>query len=160
MLFRSTIQHQKAQKSLESLKALSAPSATVLRDGNRVQIPSVEVVPGDILFLDAGDLVVADGRILESTALYVNESSLTGESVAVWKNEQPIPKNVSLADRACMVYSGSLVTSGRGSLVVTSTGMNTEIGNIALMMNDTKEKRLLFKSAWINSAADWQRQLW
>ena len=136
-----TIQHQKAQKSLESLKALSAPSATVLRDGNRVQIPSVEVVPGDILFLDAGDLVVADGRILESTALYVNESSLTGESVAVWKNEQPIPKNVSLADRACMVYSGSLVTSGRGSLVVTSTGMNTEIGNIALMMNDTKEKK-------------------
>lgn len=136
-----TIQHQKAQKSLESLKALSAPSATVLRDGNRVQIPSVEVVPGDILYLDAGDLVVADGRILESTALYVNESSLTGESAAVWKNEEPISKKVPLADRTCMVYSGSLVTSGRGRLVVTSTGMNTEIGNIALMMNDTKEKK-------------------
>ncbi|MCI9359819.1 MAG: cation-translocating P-type ATPase [Hungatella sp.] len=136
-----TIQHQKAQKSLESLKALSAPMATVLRDKRETQIPSREVVPGDILFLEAGDLVVADGRILEAAALYINESSLTGESLAVWKTEKPVERTVSLADRSNMVYSGSLVTSGRGSIVVTATGMNTELGKIASMMNDTKEKK-------------------
>lgn len=136
-----TLQHQKAQKSLESLKALSAPRATVLRDQREVQIPSREVVPGDILYLEAGDLVVADGRILEASALYINESSLTGESLAVWKTEKPVEKTVSLADRSSMVYSGSLVTSGRGIIVVTATGMNTELGKIASMMNDTKEKK-------------------
>lgn len=136
-----TVQHQKAWKSLEGLKALSAPMATALRDGRETPVPSKEVVPGDILYLEAGDLVVADGRILESTALYINESSLTGESAAVGKTERPVEHVVPLADRSSMVYSGSLVTSGRGTMVVTATGMDTELGKIASMMNDTKEKK-------------------
>lgn len=136
-----TVQHQKAQKSLESLKALSAPVALVLRDGKKTRISSKEVVPGDILYLEAGDLVVADGRILESTSLYINESSLTGESAAVGKTEKPVKKEVPLADRSSMVYSGSLVTSGKGTIVVTATGMDTELGKIASMMNNTREKK-------------------
>lgn len=136
-----TVQHQKAQKSLESLKSLSAPTAAVLRNGRKAAVPSVQVVPGDILYLEAGDLVVADGRILESSALYVNESSLTGESDAVLKSWQPVMREVPLADRTSMAYSGSLVTGGRGTMVVTATGMETEIGNIAMMMNDAKEKK-------------------
>ena len=136
-----TVQHQKAQKSLESLKSLSAPTAAVLRNGRKAAVPSAQVVPGDILYLEAGDLVVADGRILESSALYVNESSLTGESDAVLKSWQPVMREVPLADRTSMAYSGSLVTGGRGTMVVTATGMETEIGNIAMMMNDAKEKK-------------------
>lgn len=136
-----TVQHEKAQKSLESLKALSAPIATALRDGKKREVPSAEIVPGDILYLEAGDLVVADGRILEQTALQVNESSLTGESAAVCKTAAPISRTVSLADRENMVYSGSLVTSGRAVMVVTAAGMDTEIGGIAMMMNDAGEKR-------------------
>ncbi len=136
-----TVQHQKAQKSLESLKALSAPVALTLRDGKKTRISSKEVVPGDILYLEAGDLVVADGRILESTSLYINESSLTGESAPVWKVEKPVQKVVPLADRSSMVYSGSLVTAGKGTIVVTATGMETELGKIASMMNNTREKK-------------------
>lgn len=136
-----TVQHQKAQKSLEGLKALSAPMALVLRNGKKTQIPSGEVVPGDILYLEAGDLVVADGRILESTSLYINESSLTGESAAVCKTEKPVQRPVPLADRSSMVYSGSLVTSGKGTVIVTATGMETELGKIASMMNNTREKK-------------------
>lgn len=136
-----TVQHQKAQKSLDSLKSLSAPTAAVLRNGRKTAVPSAQVVPGDILYLEAGDLVVADGRILESSALYVNESSLTGESDAVLKSWQPVVREAPLADRTSMAYSGSLVTGGRGTMVVTATGMETEIGNIAMMMNDAKEKK-------------------
>lgn len=136
-----TIQHEKAEKSLKSLQSLSAPVAVVLRDGKRQEIPSRQVVPGDILCLEAGDLVVADGRILWETGLRVNESSLTGESGAVQKEEGSVFGTAALADRRCMVYSGSLVASGRGEAVVTATGMDTEIGRIALLMNDAKEKK-------------------
>ncbi len=137
-----TVQHFKAQKSLDSLKALSSPEAKVLRDGVKMEIPSKDVVPGDILLLEAGDLVVADGRILESYSLQVNESSLTGESTNVDKTETPIQEeNVPLGDQTNMVFSSSLVTYGRAVAVVTATGMNTEIGKIATLMNDTKEKK-------------------
>ncbi len=136
-----TIQHEKTQKTLESLKNLSAPTAAVLRDGQKLEIPSRQVVPGDILYLETGDLVVADGRVLEAVALQVNESSLTGESGSVFKQEKPLLRQAPLADRSSMVYSGSLVTAGRGTVVVTATGMNTEIGNIAVMMNDSSEKK-------------------
>ena len=137
-----TVQHFKAQKSLDSLKALSSPEAKVLRDGVKMEIPSKDVVPGDILLLEAGDLVVADGRILESYSLQVNESSLTGESTNVDKTEAPIQEeNVPLGDQTNMVFSSSLVTYGRAVAVVTATGMNTEIGKIATLMNDTKEKK-------------------
>lgn len=136
-----TIQHKKAEKSLDSLKSLSSPSAKVLRGGQKLEIPSREVVPGDILLLEAGDLVVADGRILESFSLQVNESSLTGESTNVDKNERLITEEAPLADRINMVFSSSLVTYGRATVVVTGTGMDTEIGKIASLMNATKEKK-------------------
>lgn len=137
-----TVQHQKAEKSLASLKALSAPSARVMRDGHQAEIPSAQVVPGDILMLEAGDLAVADGRILESHSLMVNESSLTGESDSVEKQTESLPgEQIPLGDQSNMVFSGSLVTAGRGVIVVTATGMQTEIGKIASLMNDTKEKK-------------------
>ena len=136
-----TVQYAKAQKSLDSLKALSSPRAKLLRDGVKVQVPSREIVPGDILLLEAGDMVVADGRILENYALQVNESSLTGESLNVDKTDQVIKEDVVLADRINMVYSGSLVASGRAVVVVTGTGMDTEIGRIAELMNQTGEKK-------------------
>ena len=136
-----TVQHQKAEKSLESLKSLSSPCTRVMRNGRKMELSSVDVVPGDILILETGDLVVADGRVLESYALQVNESSLTGESINVEKQTAPIKRQAPLGDRINMVYSGSLVTAGRGMVVVTETGMNTEIGKIAQLMNATKEKK-------------------
>ncbi|MDD5948187.1 MAG: cation-translocating P-type ATPase, partial [Lachnospiraceae bacterium] len=136
-----TVQYSKAQKSLESLKSLSSPSAKVLRDGVKIEVDSKEIVPGDILELEAGDLVVADGRILRNYSLQVNESSLTGESTNVEKEETTISEEVALGDRVNMVYSGSLVTYGRATVVVTETGMDTEMGKIAKLMNDTKEKK-------------------
>ncbi len=136
-----TVQHEKAQKSLESLRSLSSPLAVVLREGAKIQIPSKEVVPGDILYLESGDLVVADGRILETVSLQINESSLTGESDAVSKQEAALSRELPLADRSNMIYSGSLVTGGRGVAVVTDIGMDTEIGRIASMMSSTEEKK-------------------
>lgn len=114
-----TVQHVKAQKSLDSLKQLSSPNARVIRDGVKQEIPSREVVPGDILMLEAGDMVAADGRILHSYSLQVNESSLTGESTNVDKVDTVIEKNAALADRLNMVYSGSLVAYGRAMVLVT-----------------------------------------
>ncbi len=136
-----TAQHIKAEKSLESLKSLSSPNAKVIRDGVKIEIPSKNVVEGDIVVLEAGDLVVADGRILNNFSLQVNESSLTGESTNVDKNEDVIEGEVPLGDRTNMVFSGSLVTYGRALVAVTATGMNTEIGKIASLMNAAKEKK-------------------
>jgi len=139
-----TVQHLKAEKSLDSLKELSSPEARVIRAGESFSLPSAQVVPGDILILETGDLVAADGRLLEVNGLAVNESSLTGESLSVEKHTKGLRIQegaVALADRTNMVFSGSLVTSGRAVAVVTATGMNTEIGKIASLMNDTKEKR-------------------
>lgn len=137
-----TVQYLKAEKSLESLKAMSSPSAKVIRDGSRMQIPSFEVVPGDIVLLEAGDLVVADGRIIENHSLKVNESSLTGESEGVDKWEETIEnEQVALGDQKNMVFSGSLVTYGRASVVVTATGMDTELGKIAALMNQTQQRK-------------------
>ena len=136
-----TVQHVKAEKSLDSLKQLSSPNARVIRDGVQQEIPSREVVPGDILMLEAGDMVAADGRILHSYSLQVNESSLTGESTNVDKVDTLIEKNAALADRLNMVYSGSLVAYGRAMVLVTGTGMNTEIGKIAGLMNAAKQRK-------------------
>lgn len=136
-----TVQHKKAEKSLDSLKSLSSPNAKVIRDGHKIEIPSRNVVPGDIVVLEAGDMVVADGRILENFSLQVNESSLTGESTNVDKQAVDMEAEVPLGDRVNMVYSGSLVTYGRATVVVTGTGMDTEIGKIAALMNATKEKK-------------------
>ena len=136
-----TVQHEKAEKSLASLKTLSAPTAKVLRGGVKGEIPSAQVVKWDILLLEAGDMVTADGRILESYSLQVNESSLTGESTNVEKKTVVLEGEKALGDRINMVYSGSLVTGGRAVVLVTATGMETEIGKIAALMNATKEKR-------------------
>ncbi len=139
-----TVQHQKAEKSLDSLKRLSSPEARVLRDGRSMTIPSALVVPGDILLLETGDMVAADGRLLEVYGQTVIESSLTGESLGVEKHTGAVKARegtVALADRTNMVFSGSLVTSGRAVAVVTATGMNTEIGKIAVLMNGTKEQK-------------------
>ena len=137
-----TVQYFKAEKSLESLKAMSSPAAKVLRDGAKVEVPSKEIVPGDIVFLEAGDLVVADGRVLENFSLKVNESSLTGESEGVEKSADIIPgEKVALGDQKNMVFSGSLVTYGRATVVVTGTGMHTEIGKIASLMNQTQQRK-------------------
>lgn len=136
-----TVQHVKAEKSLEALKSLSAPVAKVLRDGKKQEIAAKDVVPGDILLLEAGDLVTADGRILDNFSLQVNESSLTGESTNIDKLDTTFEKEVPLADRVNMVYSSSLITYGRANVLVTATGMDTEIGKIATLMNETKERR-------------------
>ena len=136
-----TVQYVKAEKSLDSLKELSAPKAKVLRDGNKREILSKEIVPGDVLLLEAGDMIVADGRIIANYSLQVNESSLTGESTNVDKKDETIEKEVALGDRSNMVFSGSLVTYGRANVLVTATGMQTEMGKIATLMNDTKNKK-------------------
>ena len=137
-----TVQYLKAEKSLESLKAMSSPSAKVLRGGVRVEIPSADVVPGDIVLLEAGDMVVADGRVLENFSLKVNESSLTGESEGVDKMAEAITaEQVALGDQKNMVFSGSLVTYGRATVLVTATGMDTELGKIAALMNQTQQRK-------------------
>ena len=137
-----TVQYVKAEKSLESLKAMSAPTAKVLRSGVRTEVSSPELVPGDIVLLEAGDMVVADGRILENFSLKVNESSLTGESEGVEKTAEPISGDrVALGDQKNMVFSGSLVTYGRATVLVTGTGMDTELGRIAALMNATQQRK-------------------
>lgn len=136
-----TVQYVKAEKSLDSLKALSAPKAKVFRDGIKKEVASKDIVPGDLLLLEAGDMIVADGRIVENYSLQVNESALTGESTNVDKKDEEISGEAALADRYNMVFSGSLVTYGRANVLVTATGMDTEMGKIAALMNDTKEKK-------------------
>lgn len=137
-----TVQHFKAEQSLDSLKALSSPTTKLFRNGIKVEVNSKDVVPGDILVLEAGDLVVADGRIIENFSLQVNESSLTGESESVDKTIETIEKEeIALGDQKNMVFSGSLVTYGRALVVVTGTGMCTEIGKIATLMEQTQEKK-------------------
>lgn len=137
-----TVQHVKAEQSLKSLKALSSPTAKVLRNGQKVEIPSEQVVVGDILYLEAGDFVAADGRIIENYSLRVNESALTGESESVEKILKEIDAiNLSPGDQKNMVFSGSHITYGRGIVIITAVGKNTEIGNIARLLEQTKEKQ-------------------
>ncbi|KEJ00909.1 ATPase [Clostridium botulinum A2B7 92] len=137
-----TVQHVKAENSLNSLKKLSSPHAKVIRDGKKMELLSREIVPGDILILEAGDYVPADGRIIENYSIQVNESSLTGESESVLKTSDTISENdIALGDQKNMVFSGSFVTYGRATVVVTSIGMNTEIGKIASLIENTQEKK-------------------
>ena len=137
-----TVQTVKAEKSLEALKRMSSPQAKVLRDGAAVQIDSAEVVPGDILLLEAGDFIAADGRILENFGMKCDESSMTGESEPAEKTDTLLDgDDIPLGDRKNMVYSGSLVTYGRAHVLVTGTGMDTELGKIAALMNETKQRK-------------------
>ncbi len=137
-----TAQHLKAEQSLKSLKALSSPVARVLRSGIKQEIPSRELLVGDVLYLEAGDYVSADGRILENFSLMVNESSLTGESESVHKTADTLSDaHAALGDRLNMVFSGSFVTYGRATVVVTAIGMGTEIGRIANLLETAREKK-------------------
>ena len=136
-----TVQTIKAENSLKSLKKMSAPKAKVLREGSIVEIPSAEVTVGDEVYLDAGDCVPADGRILECTSLKVDESALTGESVPAEKMSEVIQGEVPLGDRNNMVHSGCFVTYGRGSYLVTAVGMETEVGKIAGLLENASDKQ-------------------
>lgn len=136
-----TVQHFKAQKSLDSLRAMAAPNARVMRGGQKMEVPAAELVPGDILLLEAGDVTAADGRVLQNFSLQVSESALTGESENVNKIDTPIDEEeLPLGDRLNMVYSSSLVSYGRAVVLVTATGMQTEIGKIADLMESAQEK--------------------
>ena len=129
------IQEAKAEHSLEALKKLSAPHALVQRNGKKSSLPSAGLVPGDIIFLEAGNMVPADARVLSSAGLKVDESSLTGESTSVEKSPDKVfPEKTPLGDRRNMLYSSSIVTAGHGSAIITDTGMNTEVGKIATMI--------------------------
>ena len=134
------VQQKKAEKSLNSLRDMSTPTAKVIRDGSIQVISSKDVLPGDLLVVEAGDFVCADGRIIESASLQINESQLTGESLSVEKTTDKIEGEASLGDRKNMAYSGSFVTYGRGKILVTETGMSTEVGKIASLLNSAKQK--------------------
>ena len=136
-----TVQTIKAENSLESLKQLAAPEAKVVRNGKVVQIPGREITVGDIVHLEAGDYIPADGRVLESASLKTDESALTGESLGVDKISDPLEGKLALGDQKNMVFSGSYVTYGRGVFLVTDIGMNTEVGKIASLLKNTSEKK-------------------
>ncbi len=136
-----TVQTLKAEKSLDNLKKLSAPNAKVLREGQSIVIPSEEIAVGDVLLLEAGDQIPADGRLIECASLQTNESALTGESTNIDKSLDPIAADVPLGDRHTMVYSGSFVTYGRGKCIVTDIGMNTEVGKIAALIQSAQERK-------------------
>ena len=136
-----TVQTVKATASLDSLKQMSAPTAKVVRDGQVVQLPGREVTVGDVVVLEAGDSICADGRLLECASLKCAESALTGESLPVEKDLADIDGDVPLGDRKNMVFSGCFVTYGRARFLVTSTGMHTEMGRIAALLKSTEEKK-------------------
>lgn len=129
-----TVQTVKASASLDSLRKMSAPTAKVLRDGQVIQIPGREVTVGDVVLLEAGDSVCADGRLLDCASLKAAESALTGESLPVEKQLGECPADAPLGDRKNMVFSGTFVTYGRGSFLVTAIGMDTEMGKIAALL--------------------------
>src|SRR6266702_2101 len=135
------VQEYRAERSLEALKTLAAPKAHVLREGELVSVPSRELVPGEAIVLTAGDRVPADARLLEVASLRVNEASLTGESLPVSKTVEPLPRDAFLGDRRNMVFMGTTVDGGRGKAVVVETGMGTELGKIAgLVQQEAKEE--------------------
>src|SRR5437867_3499717 len=134
-------QEYRAERSLEALKSLAAPKARVLREGGLVAVPSRELVPGDIALLAAGDRVPADARLLESASLRINEAPLTGESLPVSKAVEPVPRDAFVGDRKNMAFMGTTVDGGRGKAVIVETGMTTQLGKIAgLVQQETKEE--------------------
>lgn len=136
-----TVQTVKAEKSLSNLKRLSSPNATVIRNGEAVKIPSEQIAVGDVVVVEAGDQIPADGRLIECASIQVNESALTGESVNIQKKIVDINREVPLGDRVNMLYSGSFVTYGRGRFIVTDVGMSTEVGKIAELIENAQERK-------------------
>ena len=133
-------QEFQAEKAVLALRAMTAPRATVLREGHTEQIPAREVVPGDFLLLEAGDLVAADAQLVEVHALTLNESALTGESVPVEKSATPLEDDVPLADRRDRVFAGTAVVAGTGAAEVFATGMGTQLGNVAHLLSTVQEE--------------------
>jgi Ca2+-transporting ATPase len=134
------VQENRAEQAVAALQAMASPTTRVLRDGQPQQIPTREVVPGDILLIEEGDTLAADGRVIESIALRVAEAALTGESTSVSKDSEPIADEVGIGDQQNMIFSGTAVTSGRGKAIVTHTGPDTQIGNIAGTLQQQKEE--------------------
>jgi len=149
------VEEFRSEKALEALKKMTAPTAMVLRDGKEVKVQTSELVPGDIILLYTGDKIPADSRLLESFNLKIDEASLTGESSPVTKEVTPLPEETPINDRRDMAFTGTVVVYGRGKAVVTSTGMNTEFGKIAKMVQVTEEeetpleKRMASVGKWI-----------
>src|SRR5512138_3169129 len=135
------VQESRAEQAVAALRAMSAPTARVLRDGEPRTIPAADVVPGDLLLLEEGDTVPADARVLESVALRTAEAALTGESTPVAKDSAPLGGERASADRTNMVFAGTAVAAGRGRAVVTATGAATELGRIARSLQETEEGR-------------------
>ena len=137
----SVIQTRKAESSLEALREISAPHATVRRDRETLTLPAKELVPGDVVLLEAGDFVPADGRLTSCHALKVDEGILTGESEPVLKTDETLSGDLPLGDRKNMVYSGTIAVHGRGTLLVTATGTQAEIGKIAILLETAEERQ-------------------
>ena len=134
------IQESRAEAAVAALRALSAAEAAVIRGGDRRRVPASELVPGDLILIEEGDTIPADGRLVEATALQTAEASLTGESLPVTKDTAPIDEDAALGDRLNMIFSGTSATYGRGTALVTATGMQTEMGRIAGLLKETREE--------------------
>jgi len=135
------VQEYRAERAMEVLKKMAAPTASVLRDGKETEIASSELVPGDIIILRTGDKIPADARLIEAINLKTDEASLTGESIPIEKTDQPISGEVSIGDKKNMVFTGTASVYGRGTAVVAATGMSTEFGKIAGMLQEVKAER-------------------
>ncbi len=133
------VQEGKAENALNAIRAMITPRANILRAGTRCSVAVAELVPGDIVLLDAGDRVPADLRLLRARGLLIDEAALTGESVASAKEEAQVDENAALGDRSCMAYSGTLVAAGQGTGVVVATGLGTEIGRISALLGDVQQ---------------------
>lgn len=153
------VQEFRSEKAVEALKRMTSPSATILRDGREVKVAANEIVPGDIIVLYTGDKVPADARVIEEYNLKIDEAALTGESAPASKNNQSLPEATQLNDRKNMLFMGTIVAYGRGKAVVTFTGMNTEFGKIAKMVQESAqgktplEKRMASVGKWIGILA-------
>lgn len=154
----SFVQEYRAEKAIELLRSLTSPEATVIRDGVENKIPSKNLVPGDLILIQTGDRIPADARIIKGFNLKTDESSLTGESVPVQKNIEALPSETSEADRTNMVYTGTAVAYGRGSAIVTATGMNTAFGELAGLLGTIERSRTPLQESldkfgrWIGTA--------
>lgn len=135
------IQESKASRAMERLQEMVEHKARVLRDGQEIEIDASQVIPGDILFLEAGDQVPADARLFENHSLSANEAPLTGESIPSYKKEEVLPKGIVISDQENMVFAGTSIASGKGKAIVTATGIHTELGKIATLVKETEEEK-------------------
>jgi Ca2+-transporting ATPase len=142
------VHETRAEAAVAALRALSADQATVTRDGNKQSVPAAALVPGDIIHIEEGDKIGADARLIECSALQTGEAALTGESLPVSKQTAPIEDDITIGDRANLVFSGTAATYGHGRAVVLATGMRTEFGRIATLLEETRRSRLRCNGSW------------